>query len=101
MSIKLVKKEEFEKEIKEKEKVLADFSATWCPPCKALGVELEDLSKDHSELNILKVDVDEEQELAIQYGVVNVPTLIVIENGKEVNRSEGFIRKDMIMRLLN
>ncbi len=101
MGIKLVNKEEFEKSINSNEKVLVDFSATWCPPCKALGIELEDLVKENPEINVIKVDVDSEQELAIQYGIVNVPTLVVMKEGKEVNRSEGFIRKDMIMKLLN
>ena len=101
MSIKSVNKEEFEKEISSKEEVIVDFSATWCPPCKAIGIELENLAEENSEINIIKVNVDTEQELAIQYRVVNVPTLVVMKNGKEVNRSEGFIRKDMIMKLLN
>ena len=81
-----VNKEELIKEINENEKVLVDFFATWCPPCKAISPILEEFSNENNNIKVLKVNVDENQELAIEYGVTLVPTLIFIENGEVKKR---------------
>lgn len=80
----LENKEQFDELIKDK--VLVDFYAEWCGPCKMLAPNLEKL-----DYNILKVDVDKFQDLAISYGVMSVPTLILFNNGKEVNKSIGYL----------
>lgn len=69
-------------------RVLVDFYANWCGPCKMLGPVLERVS---DEISILKVNVDEHQELARKYGVMSIPCMILFENGKEVKRNVGFI----------
>ena len=80
----LENKEQFNELIKDK--VLVDFYAEWCGPCKMLAPNLEKL-----DYNILKVDVDKFQDLAISYGVMSVPTLILFKGGKEINKSIGYL----------
>ena len=81
-----------------KEKTLVDFYANWCGPCKMIAPELE---KVESFVKVIKVDVDEFEELARTYGVMSIPTLILFENGKEVKRTIGFIDKDKIEKFIN
>ena len=90
--IKYIKENEFEKEIEEG-KVLVDFFATWCGPCKMLGFVLEKF-ESKNDLPILKVDVDENDKLASEYKIFSVPTLILFENGKEIKRISGFMSEE-------
>lgn len=76
----------FNEEIKER--VLVDFYANWCGPCKMLGPELEKISND---IKVLKVNVDEYQDLAREYGVMSIPCVILFDNGSEVKRNVGFM----------
>lgn len=76
----------FEKLIQER--VLVDFYANWCGPCKLLGPVLEKVS---DEIKVLKVNVDENQELARKYGVMSIPCVILFANGREVKRNVGFV----------
>lgn len=86
--IKHLENEDFNKEIKEK-RVLVDFYADWCGPCKMMGKVLEDVDFD-----ILKVNVDTHSDLAKEFGVMSIPTLILFEDGKAVKKSIGFMVKD-------
>ena len=70
------------------------FTATWCQPCKALAQQLEELGLDK---DVTVVDIDEQQDLAIQYGVRSVPTLIAVDNNKEVKRMVGVKAKDILL----
>ena len=79
-------------------KILVDFFATWCGPCKMLGPVLE---KAESEVKVIKVDTDEFDDLAREYGVMSIPTLVLIEKGKEVKRHIGFIDKANLENFLN
>ncbi|MCI8519231.1 MAG: thioredoxin [Clostridia bacterium] len=98
--VREVNEEEFQKEIGIEGTILVDFFATWCPPCKALGPIVEEFASEHEEIRVLKVNVDNEQRLAIENSVMSVPTLIVIKNGKVTNRSVGLIDKRDIEKLL-
>lgn len=71
-----------------KEKVLVDFYANWCGPCRMLSPELEKIS---DEIKILKVNVDENQDLVKYYGVMSIPCIILFEDGKEIKRNIGFM----------
>ena len=74
------------------------FSAAWCQPCKMLGPIMESLS---GQINYEKIDVDNNQDLSIQYGVRNIPTLVLVENGEAVRRLTGLQQKDAILEFYN
>ena len=77
--------------------VLVDFFATWCGPCKMLSPVLEQLDKEGFPVQIVKVDTDEAIDLAMEYHVQSIPTLIFFSEGKVVNRTLGYQRKDQIL----
>ncbi len=81
-------------------KVLVDFYATWCGPCKMMHPVIEELAKDYPELKIIKVDVDQHEDLAMNYGVMSIPTIILFENGEEKSKSIGFTPKDKLVSWL-
>ena len=89
--------EELQNEVKEG-KVLVDFFATWCGPCRMLGPVLEELDADPSfDAKIVKVDVDEVEEAAIAYRVSSIPTLLFYRDGEIKNHALGFMRKDQVI----
>lgn len=86
--------DQFDKLIKSEEgKVLIDFWAPWCGPCKMLNPILEDLADETTELTIAKVNVDEAQDLASEYAITAIPTLILFENGQPVKKLSGVSSK--------
>ncbi len=95
--IHLEKQENF-KDLINEDKILIDFFATWCGPCKMLGQVLE---KVESNLKVVKVDTDEFEDLAREYGVMSIPTLVLIEKGKEIKRNIGFLDKNTLEKFLN
>ena len=101
MSVLHITKETFEKEVLHSDKpVLLDFWATWCGPCRMIGPVLDEIAEEREDIKVCKVNVDEEPELAAQYQIVSIPTLLVIENGKIVNQSLGAKPKAQILDLL-
>ena len=91
-----INKENFEKEIMDSEKpTVLDFWAKWCPPCKMLGPIFEELSKEMSEFKFAKIDVDKNQEIAGQFEVRSIPTLIFFKDKKEIGRMTGFLPKEI------
>ena len=97
MALKITK-ENFEQEVLKSDiPVLVDFWATWCGPCQMIAPTIEMLAQEYEgKVKVGKIDVDEEQEIAIKYGVASIPTLVLFENGQEVNRKLGFMPKQEI-----
>ena len=101
MSVLHVNQESFEKIIHESSKpVLVDFWATWCGPCRMLAPVLEEVAKERQDITVCKVDVDEERELALEYGISSIPTLLVFKNGEVVKKSICVISKEEMLALL-
>ncbi len=86
--------------LKSDKPVLVDFNATWCGPCRMLSPILESVASENDKYNFAAVDVDEAEELAIQYGVSSIPCLIVFNKGEEVKRSIGFMNKEELESML-
>lgn len=95
--LKHVNIENFEEVLKSEKVILVDFFATWCGPCQMLGPVLEQISKEQDNFDIAKIDIDEAQELAINYGIQVVPTMLVFKNGQVVDTMEGFCTKSEII----
>ena len=81
--------------------VLVDFFATWCGPCKMLGPVLEDMASDRDSIDIVKVDIDESMNLARQYGIMSVPTLVLFKDGQVVAQTNGFQPKESIQQFID
>ena len=96
-----ITKETFEKEVLQSNiPVLLDFWAPWCGPCRMVGPILDEIAEEREDIKVCKVNVDEEPELAAQYGIVSIPTLFVIKDGKIANKSLGAKPKAQILDLL-
>ena len=88
----------FQSEVLEsKETVLIDFWASWCGPCRMLSPVVDQVADEVSGVKVGKVNVDEQMELAQQYGVTSIPCLVVFKDGKEVNRSVGVVPKSRVL----
>ncbi len=100
MSVLTVTKDNFN-EVKESEKrVLLDFYAAWCGPCRMLGPVIDQIAEENPEYLICKINVDEEPELAQAFGVTSIPSLFVMEKGKIITNSLGAKPKDQILKML-
>ena len=99
--ITTVTKENFDQEVlMAKEPVLVDFWAAWCMPCKMLSPIVDQVASERSDVKVCKINIDDEGELAIRYGVMSIPTLIVFKIGEITNKSIGLISKEDILALL-
>ena len=76
--------------------VLIDFFATWCGPCKMLSPVIEQVEREHPELKVVKVDVDEAPAIAAKYGIQAIPTLFLLKDGKLVDKRMGYINKNQL-----
>ena len=93
--------ENFDDEVLKSDKpVLADFWAEWCGPCKMLSPVVDEIASERDDIKVVKVNVDDNQELAMKFKTMSIPTLIVFKNGEEVNRSVGVIPKSQILDLI-
>ncbi|MBR2507460.1 MAG: thioredoxin [Bacilli bacterium] len=98
--MKIIKSvEEFEQTI-ETGKVLVDFFATWCGPCRMLTPVLEELSEEVNDVAIIKVDVDELPELARRYAIMSIPTIFYFVDGQIVNKTVGFQDKQSLKKII-
>ena len=101
MSIIHITAENYEAQVKNAAgKVLLDFWAPWCGPCRMIAPFLEEIAAEDESVTIGKVNVDEEMALAAQFGIVSIPTLIVMENGAPVQTAVGYRPKADILKLL-
>lgn len=101
MEILHITKENFQKEVMESDKpVLLDFWATWCGPCRMIAPVLEEVAEEREDIKVCKIDVDSEGELAQQFRIMSIPTLIVMENGRITNKAVGAMPKNSVLALL-
>jgi thioredoxin 1 len=101
MSVLHISKSNFEELVlKSDKKVVLDFWAPWCGPCKMIAPIVEEIAEEREDLLVGKVNVDEEVELAVQFGVNSIPTLIVFENGQKVDQLIGYRPKADILKHL-
>lgn len=101
MSAINIEKESFRSEVMESEKpVLLDFWAPWCGPCRMVVPIVEEIALERSDIKVGKVNVDEQKELARQFKVMSIPTLVVIKNGEVAARSVGAKSKEEILAML-
>ena len=97
-----ITKDNFQAEVMEaKETVLVDFWASWCGPCKMIGPIIDQIADERNDVKVCKINVDEEQELAVQFKVMSIPTLLVFKEGKVVNQSLGAKPKAAILAMLD
>ena len=97
-----ITKDNFQTEVLEaKGTVLVDFWASWCGPCKMIGPIIDQIADERSDIKVGKINVDEEQELAVQFKVMSIPTLLVFKDGKVVNQSLGAKPKAAILAMLD
>ena len=101
MSVLTVTHDNFENEVlKADKKVLLDFWASWCGPCRMVSPIVDEIADERDDIKVGKINVDEEPELAAAFGISSIPTLIVMENGKPVRQSVGAIPKASILEML-
>ena len=101
MSAMHINNQNFHEEVMNSEKpVLVDFWAPWCGPCRMVGPIIDEIASEHPEYKVVKVNVDEEVELASRFRVVSIPTLMVMKNGQIVDQSVGARPKNQILAML-
>ena len=97
-----VTSENFEEVVLKSEKpVLIDFYATWCGPCKILSPIVEEAAKENENVKFVKIDIDKTDDIALQYQVMSIPTLVLIQNGEEKDRIVGIVDKIQILDFIN
>ena len=101
MSVLNITKENFESEVLKSEKpVLVDFFATWCGPCRMVGPIVDEIAEENEHIVVGKVDVDAQMELASQFQVYSIPTLVVFKDGKVIKQATGAKSKAQILEML-
>ena len=102
MSVQTITKENFDETVLHSDKpVLVDFWAEWCGPCRMVSPIVDEIAEERSDIAVGKVNVDEQGELAMQFGVMSIPTLLVFKGGELVQTAVGARPKDEILALLD
>ena len=101
MEVLTITKENFESEVLQSDKpVLLDFWAVWCGPCRMVSPIVDEIANERDDIKVGKINVDEQSELAQQFGVMSIPTLVVMKNGEIANKAVGALPKVEILALL-
>ncbi|MBQ2937334.1 MAG: thioredoxin [Clostridia bacterium] len=101
MEVMKVTSANFKEEVLNSDKtVLIDFYADWCGPCKMFSPIVESVAAENENVKVVKIDVDNEQDLAIKYQVMSIPTTVVIKNGQEINRVVGMVNKSYLVEMV-
>ena len=99
--IEIENTEQFELEvIKDSGVVFIDFYATWCMPCKKMNPIIEEISKEHEDIKFVKIDIDKNEDLAIRYNVMSIPTMKIMRNGEVIKTFVGITNKESIVKEL-
>ncbi len=94
--VKEINADEFNELLKSKKKFVCDFFATWCGPCKMLAPVMEKVSVKHPDIEFVKVDVDKNMELAVEYSIMSIPLVMAFDGGVDVNKTLGFMTADEV-----
>ena len=100
MSVMQITKENFDAVVAGDKPVLLDFWAPWCGPCRMVAPIVEEIAQEREDILVGKVNVDEEMELAVKFGIISIPTLVVMKNGEIANKAVGYMPKEKILELL-
>lgn len=101
MSILDVTSENFEKEVLKSEKpVLVDFYADWCGPCKMLSPIVDEIATENEDIKVCRINIDNEESLAVQYGIMSIPTLLIFKSGEVTNQTIGVLSKSEILEIV-
>lgn len=101
MEILDVTSDNFEEEVlKADKKVLVDFYADWCGPCKMLAPIMEEVASEHEDLKVVRINIDNEESIAMDYQIMSIPTLVLIKDGNEVDRVIGAVQKKVIENMI-
>ncbi len=101
MSIIAVTKENYEEVMQCGKPVLLDFWATWCGPCRMVAPILEEIAAERADIQVGKIDVDTQMELAMKFGIVSIPTLVVMVGGEQKAKAVGYMPKEKILALVD
>ena len=100
MSVKMIGKNNFEEVKNSNKPVLIDFYAEWCGPCRMVAPILHEIAEERPDIVVAKINVDDEEELAMEFGVYSIPTLVVMKNGEVVKQASGARPKAQILAML-
>ena len=102
MSVYIITNENYEKEVERSDRpVLLDFCADWCGPCRMVSPVIDEIASEHPEYKVGKINVDDQKELASRFGVMSIPSLFVLRDGKVIKQSTGALPKNKILEMLD